>query len=140
MDELLRRRMSTSGVELLSIRGPKNPVVDEVAVYTCTISTKKNLRKLVVKFGFHQDPREYAFHLSSHSPETEHVGIGKAVIREPITKSGVDLPLTRKVRKITRLEQSISWEEKNIKCEKCNPCLPYATWRARRLWRSCIED
>lgn len=37
------------------------------------------------------------------------------MIREPITKSGIDLPLTRRVRRINRTDQCITWEEKNIK-------------------------
>ena len=118
MDELLRRRMSTIGIELLSIRGAKNPVVDEESEFTCTIRTHTDLKRLTVKFGFHQNPKDYAFHLSSHSPDNEQVGIGQAVIREPITTSGVDLPLTRKVRNISRTDQYILWEEKNIKAGK----------------------
>lgn len=45
LDELLRRRMATSGIELLSIRGSKNPVVDEKSEFTCIIRANTNLKK-----------------------------------------------------------------------------------------------
>lgn len=115
MDELLRRKLSTTGAELLSIRGPKNPVVTTESAYTCKIKALTDLRHLSIRFGFHQKPCEYAYHILRHQPGNEHKEYAKVVLREPVTRSGIDLPLKQSSRKIIQANHFIEWQDRNIK-------------------------